>query len=222
MLEGVLASEDTGIEIKNKESTSASPVIFGGGYSWPSLSYGNPALRFDNLRGHILSWLEKYLNLDDDKEYDYYYSVDKQFRSSVDDIQRAKIKTNYTSGYFWISDSHPTWKHRFEQLMQLPTNWDSYGAPRISNKALNKGKSILTVMTYIGFSQQFFIAPTSDGGIEIEWELPGKELILEIPPTGKLVSYLLVEIAETGEEVETEGTISNKEGLAQLLKIIGV
>lgn len=223
MVERVLAYDDTSIEIKDKEATSASPRVFWRGYGWPLLSYGAPVLRVQNLRGFILRWQEQKLNLDFDAQHRcYFFSVDDSLKAFVGEIQRELPETGYEPEQLWISALLPTWEQRFEQLRQLPENWDSYGASRISSNAIEKGKSILTVMTSIGLPQQFFVAPSPDGGIQIEWELPGKELLLEIPPTGEPVRYLLVETTPTGEELEIEGTIPEREGLEQLLQRIGV
>jgi hypothetical protein len=223
MVDQVLTFQDTSAEIKDMETTSTSLWEFGLGYDWPLLYYGDALSRFQNLRGLILKLQERQLNLDFDEDHrTYFIGIDNLFRDSFDEIKSKIREADYWQEQLWNSSSLPTWEKHFEQLRQLPKNWDSYGAPRISKEAIEKGKSILTVMTSIGFPERFFVAPAPDGGIQIEWNLPRKELILEIPRTGKPVRYLLIETTVAGEEVEIEGNVPEREGLEQLLKRISV
>ncbi len=61
-----------------------------------------------------------------------------------------------------------------------------------------------------------FVAPTSAGGVGLEWEVEsGKELLLEISPAGEL-SYLLVTPRPDGGESEIEDVI---DGSAKLHKL---
>ena len=167
---------------------------------------------------------EEKLNLDFDGQHRHdFFSLADSLKIFVDGIQEEMMpEAGYEQGQLFIGSPLPVWEQHFEQLRQLPENWDSYGAPRISDTAIGKGKSILISMIAAGCSQQFFVAPSPDGGVQIEWELPRKELVLEIPPTGEQVAYLLVETTATGEERETEETIQETEGLEQLLQRISI
>ncbi len=222
MVESVLAY-DTSVEIRDREATTASPVVFHQLAWFPRSSHeGTVPWVLQNLRGSILKWQEQRLNLDFDPQHrrDFFSSADSS-KAFIDKVEEEITpRTGYELEQLCISDSLPTWEQRFKQLRQLPENWDSYGAPRISDKAIEKGRSILTVLMAAGFSQQFFVAPSPNGGIEIEWELPGKELALEIPPTGEPITYLLVETTTTGEDHEAEEATLEMEGLEQLLQRI--
>lgn len=222
MVKNVLTYDDTSVKIRGKEVTATSPAVELTGFRWPSLCRRDAALWVQNVVGTILKWQEQKLNLDFDAEHrrSFFIFADS-LQTFVDEIQKQITpETGYERGQLSISASLPTWGQRFEQLRQLPQNWDSYGASRISDKAIEKGESILTVMTAAAFDQQFFVAPSPKGGVQIEWELPGKELILEIPPSGEPITYLLVETTSTGEEREAEETIAGTEGLKHLLERI--
>lgn len=113
-------------------------------------------------------------------------------------------------------------EQRLEQLRQLPEGWDSYGACRVSDKAIRKAKSVLLRASTIigfGFLKELFISPCTDGGLEIESDLAsGKELFLDIAPTGESITFLLVETTPEGEEKEKEGEIQEIEDLDKLLR----
>lgn len=225
MAENVLTYDDTSVEIRDREATTASHVAFQlAPFSWPLVSHGDAVLWVQNLRGVILKWREQKLNLDFDTQHrEDFFSLADSLKALVDEIEKEITpKTGYETEELRIGASLPAWQQRLEQLRQLPENWDSYGAPRISNKAIERGKSILTAVTAAGFSQQFFVAPSSNGGIQIEWEFPGKELMLDIPPSGESVTYLLVETTAAGEERETEETIRGMKGSEWLFQRISV
>lgn len=120
----------------------------------------------------------------------------------------------------------PAVERRLAELRRLPEAWDSYGARRVSAEAIEKVKSILLRSCAIGgfgFCQQSFIAPSANGGLAVEWDLPsGKELVLEIPPEGEPIAFLFADPTRVGGEKEKEGSIRQTEDLDEiLLKIIG-
>ena len=109
-------------------------------------------------------------------------------------------------------------EQRLEEFKQLTEGWDSYGSLQISHTAVEGTKAVITqaLSDEIGLPAPF-VAPTSPGGIGLEWKLEsGKELLLEISPTGDM-SYLLVEPRLDGGEDEVEDYISDPEELKNLL-----
>lgn len=223
MVENVLAYDDTSVEIRSREATVASPAAVElTQFPWPLLCSEDAALWVQNLTGFILKRQEQELNLDFDAEHrGYFFGVAKSLKAFEDEIRKQiSPEIGYESGQLRIGASVPAWEQRFEQFKQLPENWDSYGASHISDEAIEKGKSILTLMTAAGFSKQPFVAPSPSGGIQIEWYVPGREVVLEIPPTGDPITYSLVETTVSGQECEIEETIPKTEGLAQLLQRI--
>lgn len=100
---------------------------------------------------------------------------------------------------------------RLEELSRLPEKWDSYNASRISDEAIEKAKSVLVNVArrYGGkLLEEAFIAPCSDGGLQLEWSLESeKALILRITSSRELASFLLVEPSGKEASMEKEGTI---------------
>ena len=114
--------------------------------------------------------------------------------------------------------------HRLSQIRQLPEGWDSYGARAISSLAIEVTEGILErAYGSEGLSLPLpSVAPRSHGGIELEWDVePGRELILEIPPTGEPATFLWVERKSGGHEEEQEGAIASPEHLHHLLRKLG-
>lgn len=100
-----------------------------------------------------------------------------------------------------------TLERRLEKIRGLKDNWDSYTASRISSKAIEKAKSLLKeagIRCGVSILEETFIAPCSDGGIQLEWKSDSeKELVAKILPSGKTATFLLTE--PSGKE--KEGTI---------------
>jgi hypothetical protein len=108
-------------------------------------------------------------------------------------------------------------ERRLEKLGRLPEKWDSYSASRISGKAIEKAKSVLInarIHCGVGLLEEVFIAPCSDGGIQLEWTSESEiELVVKIPPSSKRSTFLLTE--PSGKE--KEGTIRDPEDWNRLL-----
>lgn len=114
------------------------------------------------------------------------------------------------------------WIQRLRELQQLPAGWDSYDARSVSLEVIEKTKSVLLDAISPGGlgPPALFIAPTSNGGIGLEWKLEsGKEFVLEIPPEGNMSYLLVVPKAEGGEE-ETEGIVQSPQELQRLLRTL--
>lgn len=56
------------------------------------------------------------------------------------------------------------------QIAQLPKNWDSYGAPRISFDVHQEALRFYDMIHSYGVPEPF-ILPLSDGGIAFEWNV---------------------------------------------------
>lgn len=99
--------------------------------------------------------------------------------------------------------SVPTWVPSIEQaisgLLNLPPNWDSYGAKQVSNKLLEYTVDLLSViLTNDDPIPQ--IVPTSRGGVQIEWHTDTCDLEIEIIAPHHIDVYY--ENTHTGEEWE--------------------
>jgi hypothetical protein len=68
-----------------------------------------------------------------------------------------------------------------DKLLALKDNWDSYGAPMISKRAVDAALQLRNVLA----TAPSFV-PMSDGGVQLEWHSQGFDVELEIEPNGKL------------------------------------
>jgi len=106
-------------------------------------------------------------------------------------------------------------ERRLGQLSQLSENWDSYHAREISDKAIKKAKSLLiSICVRLGEGRlgEVFIAPCSDGGLQLEWKFESEqELIVKISHSGKTAKFLLIEPSQNGTFIEREGEIEEVE-----------
>ncbi|MBU1209613.1 MAG: hypothetical protein KKH04_22290 [Proteobacteria bacterium] len=76
---------------------------------------------------------------------------------------------------------------KIERIMKLPSNWDSYGAVKISTGTIANALEVLIeayeAQKQIGYEPLIpFIAPCADGSIQLEWENNNKELEARVVP----------------------------------------
>lgn len=110
-------------------------------------------------------------------------------------------------------------KKRIQELERLSVGWDSYSARPINARSIEAAISLLIrISSDLGnqLAEGVFIAPCSDGGVQLEWELNSKELIIKIAPDGNQVFFLFV--SSSGKE--REGVITSKAELNSLLREI--
>jgi hypothetical protein len=93
---------------------------------------------------------------------------------------------------------------KIEELAALKPNWDSYGAPAISERALDRAMDILWT---IRRSPQPRIVPTAEGGVQLEWYTASEELEVEIRPDGNVEYLLEVVDPDSRSTEEHEGKV---------------
>jgi hypothetical protein len=71
-----------------------------------------------------------------------------------------------------------TWTMDLASLRDLKDNWDSYGAKPPDERALKAVEAGLSIV------------PTSDGGIQIELHIGGRDVEIAITPHGHIDSVL--------------------------------
>ena len=107
-------------------------------------------------------------------------------------------------------------ERRLREFTGYQRDWDGYGAPPISPKAVSRAKSVIAQAPIRQKAPNPFVSPTRHGGIGMEWKLDDrKELLLEVSRDGGL-SYLLVVRRPDGEEEETEGVVGSAEEFGEL------
>ena len=88
-------------------------------------------------------------------------------------------------------------------LLQLPKNWDGYGAIQIQEQLAQKALMVL-VEVMENDAPAPSVVPLSDGGIQVEWHRLGRNLEIEFP-AGETPSFYYY---EDGSELESEGQVS--------------
>src|SRR5262245_49070204 len=76
------------------------------------------------------------------------------------------------------------------ELGRLREGWDGYGSRSIQPAALERISSVINVLSSLRLPNPE-IFPVPGGGLQIEMELAGKEIEIEILPNGS-IEYLLV------------------------------
>ena len=120
------------------------------------------------------------------------------------------------------SELPETIRERLVELSGLEADWDSYGALRVSPRALAAAGAIIDqVVARTGeHGVPRDIMPIADGGVALEWRSPGLELGLNACPEGGW-SSLLVERGEGGRRATERYDLSDAEALALIFRVIG-
>jgi len=96
--------------------------------------------------------------------------------------------------------------NKIAAFRHLPQGWDSYRAPQIDLATQAVAMRIVKLLwQFLGtVLPEPFVAPCSDGGILLEWELPKREISVTIGQGGTDLEYLVSEKAT--DTIVQEGT----------------
>ena len=108
---------------------------------------------------------------------------------------------------------------RVGELRVLENDWDSYEAIKPRKTTLDFALSFVRGLCSVFSSHEIeppvpFIAPTRDGGVQLEWHVGERELELEIPEKGRF-KYLWV-----SDDEESEGPISRWGAVRQVWRLV--
>ena len=108
----------------------------------------------------------------------------------------------------------PEWHQRIKHIMGLKPGWDGYGAVQVTPQAIQQCVHILLQAAKLESTrgrQKLFIAPLPNGGLELEWDfnIPN-DFMVEIPPVGEPINYLLTLVDPAGNEKEEEGVLTGE------------
>lgn len=125
--------------------------------------------------------------------------ADSRRKNSATDHCRSASLTCEPEVPAWVT---PTVQSLLD-LLQLPQNWDGYGAVRIQEQIAQK---VLMVLVEVMESDAPApsIVPLSDGGVQVEWHRRGRNLEIEFPD-GEAPGFYYY---EDGSELESEGQVS--------------
>lgn len=112
---------------------------------------------------------------------------------------------------------------RLTEIHALPDDWDSYGALRISDRAIEAARQLLLRLPWqpanIGNASPYALAPLASGGIQIEWRGNRTALEIEIDAGGRL-SSLLAEDHERGSTYDERDALSAHQAVDLISQMI--
>lgn len=104
-----------------------------------------------------------------------------------------------------IETTSPPWlrslEKKVEALLNLPENWDGYGAPCVNLECVMAAFSLILPPNIVHETPAPQFVPTSQGGIQVEWHIGGYDLELVFDP-GEQAHYY--HVRTDGTEIEGE------------------
>lgn len=103
----------------------------------------------------------------------------------------------------------------------LQENWDGYGGMPTTHEAAKLAEKILANTIRLAFKLGIrpSLGPLADGGMDIEWFSPtGHELLVEIPPEGGQMNYVVSKRITLGSFEDRSGRLENPEEVAALIR----
>jgi hypothetical protein len=164
--------------------------------------------------------------------FDTPYLYDKNHRILI-----SYRKQNVYDTVSWIDNiidtelEQPSWiiNKKYNELFSglskffnLEKNWDSYGAPVIDKNCITESIAILSTLLEINNEFDFtfqlpFIAPRSDGGIQLEWEKGSRYLEISLSPNDENIKFFAMDETENGHDLSLDGKISSYDGIKRLI-----
>lgn len=102
-------------------------------------------------------------------------------------------------------------REKIDHLKTLEKDWDSYGGDPITLEALTNIEPLVKLEPY-------FVSPTPDGGLGLEWQHPTWHLEVGVEPDGSY-GYLFVP-RENGRDVKEGWVEKDNISLEELKKVI--
>ena len=116
-----------------------------------------------------------------EEEEDTFSGVDEELRASVPGREDLVVK--FESAFVeWI---YPIFEDLCN-LLSLPPNWDSYGAPQIERQTII---TALETLKFFPNTHRPWVVPTVHGGVRLEWHIGGFDLVIKFEPHGKGLIY---------------------------------
>jgi hypothetical protein len=98
---------------------------------------------------------------------------------------------------------------QLEQIATLEPDWDSYGAQRPSQTAIEQARHLIEtvamkLINHLGAEAiADWVGPLPNGGIEVDWEVRGKDFSIDVNTDGSL-HYIIVDRRIDPPKYETE------------------
>ncbi len=115
-----------------------------------------------------------------------------------------------------VQPPYPLWlpkvKETLRRLVDLPENWNSYGAKRVDPAIARQASDLLVQLAHPEMPEPA-VVPTRCGGIQIEWHDRSIDLEINLGPRGEM--HVSFEDEQNGEEWEQELSCPNIEILTR-------
>lgn len=126
----------------------------------------------------------------------------------TDEVMRpVRLPLRTSSLHFTVPGEEPKWLYPtlscFQELLQLPEGWDSYGAYIITDAAIAGAAEILVQLQLPLEASPPSVVPGSSGSVQLEWHEAGVDVEIHISPTGSVSAFL--SDADDDFEFETVG-----------------
>ena len=111
------------------------------------------------------------------------------------EVSRATMRSEWFHHLLW----------RLRSLLDLRPDWNGYGERAVHPASAKRVVALLNEISYVGETPA--VVPLSDGGLQLEWHREGRNLEVEVPPSGPAVAWFY-----TPDE-EDEWVVTSSEGL---------
>lgn len=119
---------------------------------------------------------------------------------------------------FRISGEEPRWLYPtlscFRELVQLPEDWDSYGASIITDEAIAGAAEVMVELELPLEAPPPDVVPGSSGSVQLEWHRSGADVEIHISSAGTPTAFF----SDAGEDQEFEKI--DQEAAAQLSGVL--
>jgi hypothetical protein len=191
------------------------------------ISASEPMHLFNNIsKGNVFTITVSSSSFPEVQLPEFQWFIDKTQEVIIYSIE-SKAPANIT----WVESKPqpPTWADKekyteaFEKIGQfanMEANWDSYGAKAISKDCISKTIDILNRIIELREDEGIyilppFIAPLSDGGIQLEWERESRYLEISISYDSTINCFVMDDTSEG--EISIEGSIKSFGSLKRLI-----
>ena len=171
--------------------------------------------------------LQNNLDRENSNLENYSYFGTKVICSQKDDLKKMQRNT-WVPNYIEIKNNEDVQavlrpiNNRIRSFLKLKNNWDTYGALPFSPEVISKAIIFFSDIFYCFYAKDKrnvplpFIAPCSNGSIDIEWYTTQKEIHFEIPSDNQRdIEYLKITKKISGD-FEEEG-FSDLNNLIELI-----
>ena len=159
--------------------------------------------------------------LDSSKNFIAFYSENEPFVEMNWVLSSWEKQILYNYPQITIEKSYAKVIDKIYNFQNLSPNWDSFHAKQIDANCISRASKILIDLSEWKVPHNIpspFVAPRSDGSIQIEWEQGSRYLELGIVPDSSSIEFLAMDETPEGDPIELEGIIELETSIRELLQ----